>query len=174
VVLDNPRGVLTSETITSIIANSQVQQYQRPARYYAVSATNARRWPLAQNVRIVITRLETVDPAGMATTVWTGEIPLQWEYAQIHPATRTLGSRAIRADLAVVTEDKTRGRNELHLLPVIEPNNFQRSYYTATHLWVTVMATANETDSPALRLEIAWNGQWNAGESEMTRHLKIN
>lgn len=124
---------------------------------------------------MLITRLERPDPGGRPTTVWTGEIPLGWEHAAIHPASRTLG-RPARADFAVAAQDPTevseRG-NQLHLMPVIEPNNFQRSYYTGTQFWVTVIATSNETDSLPLRLEVAWDGQWNAGESEMGQHLKI-
>jgi hypothetical protein len=182
VVLESPRGLLTTEIITSIAASvdhsvqispQQVQQYKRSARYYYVSAINARRWPVAHNVRVLVTRLETVDPAGMPRTVWTGEIPLQWEHAQVHPSTRTLG-RPARADLMVVAKDTTRGQNELHLMTVIEPTNFIRSYLTAVKLWVTVVATADEVDSAALRLAIAWDGQWNSGDVEMSGHLVIS
>jgi hypothetical protein len=56
---------------------------------------------------------------------------------------------------------------------VIEPNNFQRSYYTPTKFWITVIATSNESDSLPLRLELAWDGQWDSGESEMAQHLVI-
>jgi len=35
------------------------------------------------------------------------------------------------------------------------------------------MARSNETDSRQHRLEIAWNGEWNPGDTEMSRHLKI-
>lgn len=127
VALDDPRGELTTETITTVASSPlevpgapsqvslpQVQQYSRPARYYHQSVTNPRRWPLAHDVRIVITRLEMLDPDRAPTTIWTGEIPLQWEHAQIQPAARTVG-RPARADLVVVTEDTTRERNELHL-----------------------------------------------------------
>ncbi len=188
-MLDDPRSVLTTEIITksgastmvasgmtaSQLAQSQVQQYTRPARYYYVSVRNARGWPIAHDVRILITRLERPDPGGRPTTVWTGEIPLGWEHAAIHPASRTVG-RPARADLAVAAQDPTEvseRRNQLHLMPVIEPNNFQRSYYTATQFWLTLIGTSNETDSPPLRLEMAWDGQWEAGDSEMERHLKI-
>ena len=174
VMLDDPRGVPITETIT-IISVSPIQQYMRPARYYHLSVRTARRWPLAHDVRILITRLERPDPGGVPTTVWTGEIPLRWEHAEIQPASRTLG-RPARADFAVAAQDPrevSARRNQLHLMPVIEPSNFQRSYYAAIRFWVTVIATSNETDSPSLRLEVAWDGQWNAGKSEMGQHLKI-
>jgi hypothetical protein len=188
VVLYNPRGVAINETITTVVHSPveipgattqvslpQVKQYTRPARYYHLSVRNTRRWPVAHDVRTLLTRVETPDPGGVPTTVWTGEVPLRWEHAEIHPAARTLG-RPGRADFVVAAQDPRETperQNQLHLMPLIEPNNLQRSYYTATHIWVTVIATANEADSPALRLEIAWDGQWNAGEAEMARHLVI-
>jgi hypothetical protein len=64
-------------------------------------------------------------------------------------------------------------RSQLHLMLVLEPSNLERHYYTATKFWVTVIATCNETESPAVRFEVAWNGQWNPGESEMADNLKI-
>ena len=188
VALDSSRGVSTTEIITTIgeattavsgvtIGHGQslVQQYTRPARYYYVSVSNDRRWPVAHDVRILITQLEAPDPGGVPTTVWTGEIPLRWEHAEIHPASRTVGRRA-RADLAVVAEDPEEAavrQKQLHLLTVIAPTNFQRSYYTATKRWVTLIATSTETESRPLRLELAWDGQWVAGNSEMAQHLII-
>jgi hypothetical protein len=107
--------------------------------------------------------------------VWTGEIPFQWEHAQIQPASRTVG-RPARADFLSAVEDPEEDparRNQLHLMLVIEANNLERHYYTTTKFWVTVIATSQETESLALRLEVAWNGQWNPGEAEMANNLKI-
>jgi hypothetical protein len=181
VTLDNPRGVGINE-MTSTIVNTPPEfqaawspPYTRPARYYHLLVRNTRQWPVAHDVRILITRVERPDPGGVPTTVWTGEIPLRWEHAEIHPALRTLG-RPARADFIAAARDpreQPERQNQLRLMPVIEPNNLQRSYYAATHIWVTVIATANEVDSPALRLEVAWDGQWDAGETEMAGHLVI-
>jgi hypothetical protein len=168
VTLVDPHGVSTTETVTDNVGS----QYQRPARYYLVVAQNTLKWPVAHDAQIQIKRLEAPDPSGRPTTVWTGEIPLGWEYAQVHPLLRTIGPPA-RADLAVVTQDKKSGRNELKLTPVITPNNLQGSYYAATHIWVTVTATASEVESPPLRVEISWDGQWDAGETEMAQHLVV-
>jgi hypothetical protein len=189
VMLDDPRGVFFTETISatagytmpasgmtaSAMTASQLQQYTRPARYYYLTVRAERRWPQAHDVRILMTRLERPDPGGLATTVWTGEIPFQWEHAQIQPASRTLGHPA-RANFVVTAQDPrevTERRNQLHLMTVIEPSNMPRSYYAATKFWVTVTATSIESDSPRLRLEVSWDGQWDAGETEMGQHLKI-
>jgi hypothetical protein len=58
-------------------------------------------------------------------------------------------------------------------MTVIEPINMQRSHYSPTKFWVTVIAASDENDSPSLRLEVAWDGRWDAGETEMAQHLII-
>jgi hypothetical protein len=165
VMLDDPRGgVPITETI-SIFTNSQqgqqvLQQYERLARYYYLSVKTERRWPLAHDVRILLIRLEKPDPGGQPTTVWTGEIPFGWEHAQIQPASPTLG-RPTRADFVVAAQDPVdmERRNQLHLMTVIEPSNMQRSHYSTTQFWVTVIATSNEGDSP--RFGWKWLGMVN-------------
>jgi hypothetical protein len=76
VKLDNPRGVSIPETTTTFGAGpgmtpQVVQQYTRSARYYYLSVSNVHRWPLAHDVRILMTRLERPDPDGAPTTVWS-------------------------------------------------------------------------------------------------------
>jgi hypothetical protein len=58
-------------------------------------------------------------------------------------------------------------------MSVIQPNNFPRRYDTATRLWVTLKARADEADSAERRFGIFWDGQWDEGESEMAQLLKV-
>jgi hypothetical protein len=104
--------------------------------------------------------------------VWTGEIPLEWEQGEIHPLFRTVG-RPARAKFVVAANDTTMDQRQLHLMLLIVPSNFERSYTAATHLWVTLMAISDEGKSDEVRLEIAWDGQWDDGEAEMAQHLRI-
>jgi hypothetical protein len=64
----------------------------------------------------------------------------------------------------------------LSLSPIVLPFNLpnQGRYTVATRLWVTVQAQSTEATSEALRLEIAWDGQWDRGEAEMAQHLKLS
>jgi hypothetical protein len=171
VALENPRGERTIETIYKAPAEPN---YDRPARYYRLVASNARRWSIAHDVRILITNLEVPDASGLPTPVWTGEIPLLWLHGQVYPASRNLG-RPASADFVIIAQDLhvSENQHQLHLMPAILPNNFQRSYYSAMHIWVTVVATSIETDSPPLRLAVDWDGAWEEGEAEMARHFKI-
>jgi hypothetical protein len=169
--LVNPVGELTKETIIWT-ENGERRERQRPARYYYLSVTNLRRWPVANNVQVSITRLETPDPSREPQIAWEGEVPFQWQHPQLYPLSRIVGAAA-RADFVVVANDTEVGQKQLHLMLLIEPNNFQRSHYQETLFWVTVIARSNETDSRPHRVEIAWDGEWNPGDTEMSRHLKI-
>jgi hypothetical protein len=60
--LVNPVGELTKGTIIWT-ENGERRERQRPARYYYLSVANLRRWPVANNVQVSITRLETPDPS---------------------------------------------------------------------------------------------------------------
>jgi hypothetical protein len=164
-------GELTREKIIWL-KDGERQERERPARYYHLSVTNRRRWPIANNVQIVLTRLETPDPSGRPQIAWDGEVPFQWQHPQLYPVSRTIGAPA-RVDFIVVAYDTEVPQKQLHLMLLIEPNNFKRSYYNETLLWVTVIARSNETDSRQHRFEIAWDGEWNSGDTEMGRHLKI-
>ena len=93
--LVNPDGELTTEVIISINESGERHEYRRPARYYHLVVANTSRWPVANNVQIMITRLEAPDPGGRSQTVWLGELPLQWQHAQVHALLRTVGRPAL-------------------------------------------------------------------------------
>jgi len=163
------------ESITEIITNPQGSEpttYERQARFYHVEAVNSRRWPIAHNVLILITRLERYGPDNLPLPVWTGEIPLTWNHPEIHPLTRTVG-RAARAVLLTANDDPRTRQRELYLRPIIHPNNFEGRYTGETRLRVTLQATSDEVTSDERRLSIAWDGQWRDGTAEMGQHLII-
>ena len=97
--------------------------------------------------------------------------------------TRTVGPERI-ADLLRVLEDgnlgaaslndRPAGDPALELTAMIYPNNFPGRSTGPTQIWVTLQARSLEADSPPLRLGIAWDGHWDAGEAEMARHLQLN
>jgi hypothetical protein len=101
--------------------------------------------------------------------IYQGTLPLRWQHQETDPALRrTIGPEAV-ADLFFVTEN-----NILYLTPVISPNNFPGEHTGTTRLWVTVQARSVEVDSNVLRVEIAWDGQWDPGEEEMAKHLRVS
>jgi hypothetical protein len=60
---------------------------------------------------------------------------------------------------------------QLHLL--VRPFNLDVERRAATTLVLSLQAHANESDSPVLRVKIAWDGKWHDGSQEMRRHLTV-
>jgi hypothetical protein len=160
------------EQYGSVRTGSSVFTERRIAtRYYHIKLSNQQRYrfPPAHQAQIMITRLELLGPDQQPQGVWQQPLPLRWRYQETDPATtRTVGP-AVEADLFYVTE-----KSSLHLTPMILPTNFPASYETAVRLWVTVQARSLETDSKPIRVQIAWDGHWEPGETEMAKHLVVS
>ena len=79
-----------------------------------------------------------------------------------------LRSTRAEVDLFVVTGQ------ELRLIPSIVPNNFPDVFQGHnTRLWITAVARGIDAMSNELRLQVDWDGQWEPGNDEMRRHLKV-
>jgi hypothetical protein len=158
-----PAYGLLSSTIT-------MTERRIATRYYHIQLSNQRRYrfPAAHQAQIMIIRLEILGPDQQPQGVWQQPLPLRWRYQETDPNTaRTVGP-AVEADLFYVTE-----KSSLHLAPMILPSNFPGSYETAVRLWVTLQARSLETESKPIRVQIAWDGQWERGEAEMAKHLLL-
>jgi hypothetical protein len=140
----------------------------QPARYYHVQVSNARRWSPARDVRIVLLQVEEPGPDGEPQVIWRGDIPFGWRHGVLFPIARTIGPNAF-ADLVSVRESR---RLQLHLL--IAPFNLEVVRDRASTLILTLQARGNEAESSPLRVKIAWDGEWNSGEVEMRRHMKVD
>lgn len=163
--LASPRGDATPVTLMAPSGESRIEQ----ARYYRVRVSNQVRWPKATQARVQLIRLEEPGPDGQLLLKWTGQIPLEWTHQQIVPFERTIGPDA-SCDLCSVVKGKW-----LKLHPLIMPANLadlalRRS---AADITVNLQVTSSEADSGIYRFRMAWDGQWNDGETEMAQHLVV-
>jgi hypothetical protein len=165
----DPGGELIAQN-EQRVENGQLRQRTVQTRYYHVklSKSGRFRFPAAREAQVLITHVELPGPDGLPQMAYSVPLPLIWQYAALHPTSRTIGPDAI-ADLLYVREDD----QSLRLTPMVFPNNFPGHHTTAARLWVTLQARSIEANSRSLRLEIAWDGQWDAGEAEMRRHLRV-
>ena len=172
--LSESSGLIESSVVSGsqsyLLLGSTMKERRIAARYYHVRLSNQgrARFPSAHQAQVMITRLELEGPDRQPQAIWQQPLPLKWRYQEVDPATtRTVGPD-VEADLFYVTE-----HSSLQLTPMIQPNNFRSTYQTATKLWVTLQARSLETDSEPICVQIAWDGQWEAGEAEMARHLIV-
>lgn len=165
--LADPRGELT-EVRLAWTDGGQTHERSEAARYYHLRVSNARRWSPAQQVQVVLLRVEEAGADGEWVSVWSGDIPLGWRHQEVLPSVlRTIGPEAW-VDLCSVVKDKF-----LQIHPLIKPNNLETVRRVPTSFIVTVQARGNEADSEPLRLQISWDGNWHDGAQEMQRHLAV-
>jgi hypothetical protein len=164
-------GELTNVTLSWIEKNALMKR-DIPGRYYHVCVSNSRRWSPSQQVQIMLLVVEEPAADGRLLPVWTGELPLGWRHKDVYPVMRTIGSEAC-VDICSVTKDDVTAQTLLHLHPLIAPNNLRVARSGASTFVLTIQARGSEGDSPPFRLQISWDGQWDAGSQEMQRHLSI-
>ena len=138
------------------------------ARYYHLKVSNSRRFSPAHDVRVVLLRVEEPGPNGELQVTWTGDIPIVWRHQAVFPILRTIGSEAY-ADLCSVRQSKI-----LRIHPLIGPYNLKAQWNRACIMMLTLQAKGTEVDSKPLRVSIAWDGEWEPGETEMRRRLQVD
>ncbi len=90
-----------------------------------------------------------------------------WRHQQLFPISRTIGPQA-DIDLCSVTESR---RLQFHLL--LTPFNLNSTRTQPLSMVLSIQARADQADSPVLRINLAWDGQWHQGASEMRRHVAV-
>lgn len=149
---------------------------RQDTRYYRLRAVNKRQASFVQDVHIVVDQVEvSLLASDQPRLEYQGPLPLVWQHAGAFPPFRSVGTAAV-ADFLVVTEKRI-----LKLMTAITPKKYLSAdpeqgawvYAGRTRLWITVAARGRESDSPPVRFEINWDGQWERGEREMENHLCI-
>jgi hypothetical protein len=61
----------------------------------------------------------------------------------------------------------------LQLIPALIPANLTNTFQPDAHFWITAVARGIDGESNTLRLKVDWDGTWESGDTEMSRHLRI-
>lgn len=100
--LADPDGEKTKVRVTSTENNIPKERLE-DARYYRLSISNARRWSPANQVQVVLTRVEEPTADGQFAASWVGDLPLTWKHQPLFPPLRTIGPTS-EVDLCSVVE----------------------------------------------------------------------
>jgi hypothetical protein len=135
-------------------------------RYYHLKVSNEDRSTIASKVQVFITRIEE-EQNGIATEVWRGDTPLRWRDQEYVPKFRPLGS-AKDCDICSIAANQG-----FMLQPLFWPNSLVRvgQRRHAFRMIVSVQARSNQVDSPMMKLELRWNGQWD--QEDMVQNFTI-
>jgi len=158
--ISNPKGYIANRQ-----SNSDTNR--EPARYYHLRVENHRRWASATSVQVYLTHIQKMGSDSKYKTVWLGELPMRWRYQETHPIQRVIGP-VIECDLCSVVRGKF-----VQLLPLIYPDEFQHQWEPKVELVLTLQARSVEKDSSELYVGVSWDGEWEDGEVEMSRHMIV-
>jgi hypothetical protein len=162
--LSNRRqGVATKATLTAPDGAARSED----ARYFYLTVSNSGRWPVANDVRVCLMKIEERGPDGKLQTTWAAELPVLWDIQEVNPLQRKIGPSADAALLAII-----KGK-WLQLFPVVQLNNLKSVFRDECHFVATFQARATEADSNFLRVQVDWDGRWQDGAEEMQKHLVI-
>jgi len=93
---------------------------------------------------------------------------MRWRDQEFKPLTQTIGSEQ-DADLIMVN----RQQNSISLMPILVPNNLQRTRQGPCRFVLRLQVRSNEADSEEFRIQVSWDGVWEDGGLEMHQHLQV-
>ncbi len=149
-------------------SNSQTGQYIDDVRYYHLHVTNDnRRWSPATNLDVRLIRVEEPGPDGQLQLTWLGDVPIHCRHQALYPLKQEIGS-PIDYDLCSVRKSRV-----LSLHPIIAPNNLAVQRKGPCQFVASFQVKSTQADSDIVRVQISWDGQWEDGDAEMQKHLKV-
>lgn len=139
--------------------------------YYHLRVKNDRKHAPAKNVRVLLYKLMKKGPDGSwLEQKFSGPVQVMWIWADNMPQYLTVGPD-VQSTFCCSMENSTTINLKLYLMPMnllqyqnIVPDDPTRLMFKA----VSDIAESNN-----LTLELAWDGQWEQGASEMKKHFIV-
>jgi hypothetical protein len=163
--LVNSEGVLTEQRLSPITQPI-------PVRFYHLQVSNTKRVSPANDVQVFLTRVERRGPDREFRVQWDGGssgIPMRWRDQEFYPLQRKIGP-SIECDLCCVQEN-----GPARILLLFTPYNLDGVLSPGQEVRLSLQARSTESrsDSPVVRVEIAWDGLWESGDNEMKKHFVV-
>lgn len=139
------------------------------AWYYHLRVVNDRRTSPATNVRVLFQQMLKKG----ADDTWqeqrfTGPVQVMWRWRDYTPQFTTIGPDEYSAFACIVQGEKT-----LKLRLYWYPNNLLAFIPPREITRLKFKAVSDIAESDVLTIEIAWDGQWGQGSTEMAKHISI-
>lgn len=152
--LKDPKGERTSEGNTKL-------------RYYHLTVSNARQWAPARNVIVVIRRVQKELENGEWNTTYVGVMQLAWR-SRVEISPPTIGGSR-ECDLCYVAD-----KSKLQVsVGSHDPEKIGAKLEGKGRFRVDVAAEAENGQSEVKSFEISWDGKWEDGDEEMSKHLAV-
>lgn len=138
------------------------------SRFYHLLVENQRRWFSAGPVIVIVRDVERLaHDANWESVMHTGPVWLKWQFGGGDRKESLIGSERF-CDFGFVRQG-----HDFQLALQVTPKSLDPCVRKNERIRVTVAAVAGTTESPAARIEVSWDGEWEDGADEMQRHLIV-
>lgn len=143
----------------------------RKARYYHFYLENLRPHAAAQKVKVMLRCMYRPLPNGrFGPTNLVSPIQFTYQFPTMpgHDARPTIGSSPVLCDLGFLLE----GQPFIFTTYFI-PNNFEPRVQSGQKVRIQARAEGDNAMSNDVCIEVAWDGNWHEGTTEIQRHLVV-
>ena len=163
--LSRPKITLSLREPNLTATNNQIWGW-----YYLLKVENSRRTCPAENVRAMMTKVYKKGPDNSwFEQRFSGPTQVMWQWPKTMPQFLTVGPE-VNATFAAVLQNA----REIELRMYWYPNNLSQHIKPNDPTRLCFKAVSDVDESNEITIEIAWDGQWIRGRTEMAEHLIIN
>jgi hypothetical protein len=140
----------------------------RQCRNYHLRVTNNRKRAAAHNVQVFFMKIfRSAADGTLVDRSLSGPLQLTWQFPNDHSQLLSIGPDRV-CDLGRIIDG-----NPFELMLYFTPNAVSKDIKPQEKIQVELVAVADNGESEPLRIEIAWDGNWNDDSIEMSRHLVV-
>ena len=168
--VNNLKGVFTPIERSVRMSETHIKKETGKSRYYHAVVSNKKKWPRAGQVQLFLKSIEEPNIDGCLEEIWSGDVPICWRNQPFYPALRDIGSHA-DCDLFSIQQYESECFLEIH--PLFKPYNLHTIRAGSADFALRLQARSDKGESPITMIRIKWNGNWDDGESEMSKNVSI-
>jgi hypothetical protein len=137
--------------------------------YYLICVANGRPSSPAQNVRLLLTKVYKIGPDGLwQEQNFSGPTQVVWRWRDITPPYATIGPKQL-STFGCLRENSDFFELQLYWYP----NNLKRAIPPNEPTRLEFKAVSDTAESKATTIEVAWDGRWVEGVTEMQNHCVV-
>ena len=137
--------------------------------YFRIKIKNDRQSSPANNVRLLITNVLKKGPDGnWIEQKFSGPTQVMWQWPRVTPLYLTIGPEQSATFGSLLSNS-----NAIELKFYWYPNNLEKVIKDNDQTLLRFKAVSDTAESNTLNIEVAWDGEWVEGITEMNNHCIV-
>jgi hypothetical protein len=137
--------------------------------YYRIKISNSKESSPANNVRLLLTKVFKKGPDGKwIEQKFSGPTQVMWQWPRITPLYLTIGPEQSATFASLLENPKA-----IELKLYWYPNNLDNRIIENDQTLLRFKAVSDTAESNSINVEVAWDGKWVEGSTEMRDHCIV-